>query len=161
VCRSLIANARSPDAAVLALVLRTVYSMFASSSSLKVHLKVQLEVFLTSVHLFLADAPSAPAVSRELALESLLDFTREPGLLADLYANFDCDVACANLFELLARTLCRGATRAAAAPGAPLNSLHVLALEGVLTIVGTMARGVASRAAARRRLPRRGRGAAL
>lgn len=142
VCRSLIANARSPDAAVLALVLRTVYSMFASSTSLKQYLKVQLEVFLTSVHLYLADSPATPAAVRELALESLLDFTREPGLLADLYANFDCDISCANLFELLVRCLCRCATRSHGAKHAPLTSLHVLALEGVLTIVGTMVKCV-------------------
>ena len=145
VCRSLIANARSPDAAVLALVLRTVYSMFASSTSLKQHLKVQLEVFLTSVHLYLADSPATPAPVRELALESLLDFTREPGLLPDLYANFDCDISCANLFELLVRCLCRCATRSSGARNAPLTSLHVLALEGVLTIVGTMAKSVPPR----------------
>ena len=147
VCRSLIANARSPDPAVLALVLRTVYSMFASSSSLKQHLKVQLEVFLTSVHLFLADATNAPPLSRELALESLLDFTREPGLLLDLYCNFDCDISCANLFELLARCLCRNATRKTST--SPLNSLNSIALEGVLTMVGSMAKRVSESARSR------------
>jgi Sec7-like guanine-nucleotide exchange factor len=101
VCRSLVANARSPDAPVLALVLRTIYSMFAASSSLKQHLKVQMEVFLTSVHLYLADSRGAPNVQRELALESLVEFTRENGLMLDLYCNFDCDISCANLFELL------------------------------------------------------------
>jgi hypothetical protein len=140
VCRSLIANARSPDPTVLALVLRTVYSMFASSSSLKQHLKVQLEVFLTSVHLFLADASNAPPLSRELSLESLLDFTREPGLLLDLYCNFDCDISCANLFELLARCLCRNATRKTSS--SPLNSLNAIALEGVLIMVGSMSKRV-------------------
>jgi golgi-specific brefeldin A-resistance guanine nucleotide exchange factor 1 len=52
--------------------------------------------------------------------------------------NYDCDVACTNLFETLGRCLCRNAVPDG---GAPLTSLHVLALEGVLAILSGLAAG--------------------
>lgn len=134
-CKSLIANSRTTDLPTLSLTLRVVFNLFASMKS---HLKVQLEVFLTSVHLTLADAPSVLPEQRELALESLLEFCREPTMMLDLYVNFDCDVACANLFEALARCVCR-----CAVPddhnAHTLTVLHTLAFECVVTILGTIA----------------------
>lgn len=127
-------------------------------------LQVQLEVFLTSVHLRIVDRCERPAASvvaahtslaahllvrhcrhrrrrlrsvtsppeqRELALESLLDFCREPALMLDLYVNYDCDVHCTNLFETLCKCLSRHAQPEA---GESLNILHLLALEGVLAV---------------------------
>ncbi|GBG24000.1 Brefeldin A-inhibited guanine nucleotide-exchange protein 1 [Hondaea fermentalgiana] len=68
---------------------------------------ISLEVFLTSVHLRIAESPSATYERKELALESLLDFCREPALMLDLYTNYDCDFRCTNLFETLCKCLCR------------------------------------------------------
>jgi hypothetical protein len=56
--------------------------------------------------------------------------------MLDLYVNYDCDVACTNLFEELCRSLCRNAVPEAG----PLTTLHVLSLEGVLAVVENMAR---------------------
>lgn len=92
-------------------------------------MKVQLEVFLTSVHLRIL-APSilplhgvkggkstialplhtASLAKEELALESLLEFCREPSLMEDLYTNYDCDVQCTNLFDSIISVLCVRAT---------------------------------------------------
>lgn len=132
-CKFLVANSRTQDLPTLSLALRVVFNLFAS---MKQHLKVQLEVFLTSVHLTLADARSASPEQRELALESLLEFCREPSMMLDLYVNFDCDVACANLFETLCRTLARCAVPDA---GQPLTSLHTIAMDGLLSIVSSIA----------------------
>ena len=108
-------------AQTLTLTLRVVFNLFMS---IKAHLKVQLEVFLTSVHLRLADSPSAAFEQKELALESLLDFCREPALMLDLYTNYDCDVQCTNLFETLCKYLCRNA-----APRATGGTGHLLGLK--------------------------------
>jgi hypothetical protein len=133
-CKFLIANSRTQDLPTLALALRVVFNLFAA---LKAHLKVQLEVFLTSVHMRLADPRGpAPPEQRELALESLLEFCREPAMMLDLYVNFDCDVVCANLYEALTRCLCRCAIPEG---GAPLTSLHTIALEGILSVISSMA----------------------
>ena len=47
---------------------------------------------------------------RELALESLLEFCREPALMVDLYINYDCDPQCTNLFETLCLSLTKNST---------------------------------------------------
>ena len=36
---------------------------------------------------------------KELALEALVDMWRLPGLVAELYLNYDCSLYCSNLFE--------------------------------------------------------------
>ena len=112
VCRHLLRASQCDDLAVFSLALRVVFNLFMS---IKDHMKVQLEVFLTSVHLRLlhqhgAASSSAAAFAREeLALESLLEFCREPSLMYDLYTNYDCDVQCTNLFDSLLGLLCRRA----------------------------------------------------
>jgi brefeldin A-resistance guanine nucleotide exchange factor 1 len=129
-CKFLIPVSRSSDPVVLALALRAVFNLFVS---MKQHLKVQLEVFFSSVHLYLADNNnSVSSFQRELALESLLEFCREPTLLFDFYINYDCDVACANLFENLVRLLA-----AAAVPSMNnrLTTLNTVALDGLFAIV--------------------------
>ena len=86
-CKFLIQNSQSEDASILALSLRVIFNMF---QSLKSYLKVQLEVFFTSVHIRLADIePDTPHdfLPKEASLESLLDFCQEPTVMTDLYMN--------------------------------------------------------------------------
>lgn len=58
-----------------------------------------------SVHLRVLDGANNGAEQQELALESLLEFTREPALMVDVYINYDCDVQCTNLFETICHAL--------------------------------------------------------
>lgn len=51
------------------------------------------------------DGASNGPEQQELALESLLEFTREPALMLDVYINYDCDVQCTNLFETICHAL--------------------------------------------------------
>lgn len=96
-CKFLIQNSQSDDSSILALSLRVIFNMF---QSLKSYLKVQLEVFFTSVHIRLADMydlhlilyssePITPHdfLPKEASLESLLDFCQEPTVMTDLYMN--------------------------------------------------------------------------
>lgn len=143
-CKHLLQNSQSQDLTILSLTLRVVFNLF---NSIKDHLKVQLEVFLTSVHLRLLDTVDngasasgngASGVSnerRELALESLLEFCHEPALMLDLYINYDCDVQCTNLFETVCGVL---ATHALPQPTKPINSINHLALDGLLSIIATI-----------------------
>merc|ERR1719247_2207959 len=86
VCKSLLQASRTENVSVLASVLRAVFNLFGA---FKKHLKVQLEIFFTSIHLKMAETDNAYD-RREIALESVLEFCREPGLLAELYENYDC-----------------------------------------------------------------------
>ncbi|RHY24929.1 hypothetical protein DYB32_009551, partial [Aphanomyces invadans] len=98
----LLQNSETNELQVLSLTLRVVFNLF---NSIKDHLKVQLEIFFTSVHMRIMDSPSCSNEQKELALESLLEFCREPALMLDLYINYDCDVHCTNLFEVLCTAL--------------------------------------------------------
>lgn len=96
-CKFLIQNSQSDDSSILSLSLRVIFNMF---QSLKSYLKVQLEVFFTSVHIRLADMYSLSFIihssepitphdflPKEASLESLLDFCQEPTVMTDLYMN--------------------------------------------------------------------------
>jgi hypothetical protein len=122
VCRHLLRASQSEDLAIVSLALRVVFNLFVS---IKNHMKVQLEVFLISVHLRLIGTSSNGATTplpgagaaqaayaaltsakEELALESLLEFCREPSLMNDIYVNYDCDMQCTNLFDSIITSLC-------------------------------------------------------
>lgn len=136
-CKNLLQSSQTEDLTILSLTLRVVFNLF---NSIKEHLKVQLEVFLTSIHLRILEGAAAhPPEQRELVLESLLEFCREPTIMLDLYINYDCDVQCTNLFETVCTSLARQALPSAAPPG-ELNTLNLLALEGVLAVIESMAR---------------------
>ncbi|KAL7550670.1 hypothetical protein ACHAWF_013916 [Thalassiosira exigua] len=167
-CRNLLRLSTSKDLTILGLALRVIFNLF---NTIKDHLKVQLEVFLTSVHLRILSFSihvrtkervwSSPPERRELALESLLEFCREPMLMADLYLNYDCDIQCTNLFETIVSTLAKVANpedpdsldaadgdRESEAKASDddeikstrLNILNRLALEGVLAVIDGIAR---------------------
>ena len=84
-CRNLLRLSTSADLTLLGLALRVIFNLF---NGIKHHMKLQLEVFLTSIHLKMLSSSSPEHV--ELALESLLEFCREPMLMHDLYLNYDC-----------------------------------------------------------------------
>jgi len=91
-CKHLLQLSQAEELTILSLTLRVVFNLFNSMKDL---LKVQLEVFLTSVHLRIlsnAHKNSSEFERRELALESLLEFCQEPALMQDLYTNYDCDM---------------------------------------------------------------------
>eukprot|EP00742_Colponemidia_sp_Colp-10_P009616 GILJ01010503.1.p1 GENE.GILJ01010503.1~~GILJ01010503.1.p1 ORF type:complete len:1514 (+),score=239.29 GILJ01010503.1:28-4569(+) len=133
ICKSLLQNSRTDNLIILASTLRVVFNLF---KTIKQHLKVQLEVFFNSIHLRIAESASSSFEQRELALESLLEFCREPSLMLELYMNYDCDVQCTNLFE----TLCRFLVKNSFPSNGKLNTLHLLSLEGILTIMESIAK---------------------
>lgn len=132
----LLQNSETDELAILSLTLRVVFNLF---NSIKDHLKVQLEVFFTSVHMRIIDSRSCSDEQKELALESLLEFCREPALMLDLYVNYDCDVHCTNLFEVLCKSLARNCQAMESGDGS-LNALSLLCLEGLLAVIDSIAR---------------------
>ena len=136
VCKSLLLNSATDDLFILSLTLRVVFNLF---QSVKQHLKVQQEVFFNSIHLKVAAAYEESNEQlvyqrSELALESIVDFCREPSLILELYTNYDCDVDFANLFERLAKFLCKHAFPL----HQNLNRLNELCLEGLLAIMSSI-----------------------
>lgn len=139
ICKSLLQNSRTDSLSVLSLTLRSIFNIFLH---FKRHLKVQLEIFFTSVHLKIAGLDAAYYEHREIALESLLEFCREPELMLELYENYDCDVRCTNLFETLVKFLITNAfppSDGANGARASFSPLHRLALSGLLSILHSIA----------------------
>ena len=52
-----------------------------------------------------SDHPRITYEMREIALESIVQLWRIPGLVTELYLNYDCDLYCSNLFEELTKLL--------------------------------------------------------
>jgi brefeldin A-resistance guanine nucleotide exchange factor 1 len=153
-CKHLLQLSTTHDLIILNLTLRVIFNLF---QSIRNHLKVPLEVFLTSVHLRILDPTSSSTPEeREVALEGLLEFCQEPSLMQDIYLNYDCDVHCTNLYEAICSTLARVASQAdrvaehpsdSHAPHpvvsgfaqSPLNVLSRLAVEGILAVIESIA----------------------
>jgi len=166
-CKFLLAWSTTHDLVILSLTMRVIFNLF---QTIRNHLKVPLEVFLTSVHLRILEHSSSQE-EREVVLESLLEFCQEPALIKDLYLNYDCDVNCSNLYASIVTTLGASAApgktanfnvaveldkglssavngskvgvaqkAAFAAAEVPVNALNALSLEGLLTIIESIAR---------------------
>lgn len=148
-CKYLLQWSTTADLQILSLTLRVIFNLFQSIQN---QLKVPLEVFLTSVHLRILNhqqqlpqraigqvsqqqqilhmQQTAVLVisnyeEREVVLESILEFCQEPALMQDIYRNYDCDIACTNLFEQIVQSLAKAAMpnnmkSLAFAPAAPI-----------------------------------------
>jgi brefeldin A-resistance guanine nucleotide exchange factor 1 len=67
---------------------------------------------------------------KEIALETIVQLLRIPGLPAELYLNYDCDLYSSNLFEELTKMLSKNAF-----PVAGLTSTHTLSLDALLSVI--------------------------
>eukprot|EP00466_Bigelowiella_natans_P009591 jgi/Bigna1/143978/aug1.83_g18686 len=101
-CKRLLQNSQTKNLQVLSLTLRIVYDLF---NAVKQHLKVQLEVFFTSIHMRIGESDSSTYGEKELVLESLVEFCSDESLIVGLYRNYDCEVSSTNLFEDLCKFL--------------------------------------------------------
>ncbi|KAK4393141.1 ARF guanine-nucleotide exchange factor GNOM [Sesamum angolense] len=93
------------------LILSTVCSIVLNLyHHLRTKLKLQLEAFISNVLLRIAQSKyGASYQQQEVAMEALIDFCRQPMFVLELYANYDCDISCSNVFEGLANLLSRSA----------------------------------------------------
>ena len=88
-CRQLLINSQSAHFLILSLTLRVIFDLF---NAVKQHIRVQLEVFFISIHLRIAESKNTSFEHKELVLESIVEFCREPDLIVGLYTNYDCQV---------------------------------------------------------------------
>uniref|UniRef100_A0A1D1XJ55 Pattern formation protein EMB30 n=1 Tax=Anthurium amnicola TaxID=1678845 RepID=A0A1D1XJ55_9ARAE len=103
---------------------------------LRTELKLQLEAFFSCVILRLAKSRHGVSYQQqEVAMEALVDFCRQRTFMPEMYANFDCDITCSNVFEDLANLL----SRSAFPVNCPLSAMHILALDGLIAVIEGMA----------------------
>ncbi|GLU01877.1 hypothetical protein SLE2022_191580 [Rubroshorea leprosula] len=119
------------------LILSTVCSIVLNLYyHLRTELKAQLEAFFSCVLLRLAQSKHGSSYQQqEVALEALVDLCRQQTFMAEMYANFDCDITYSNVFEDLANLL----SKSAFPVNGPLSAMHILALDGLVSMTKVMA----------------------
>nr|XP_043608603.1 ARF guanine-nucleotide exchange factor GNOM-like [Erigeron canadensis] len=128
----------SPSPLILSTVCSIVLNLY---HLMRVKLKLQLEAFFSSVLMKIAlNKHGASYQQQEVALETLVDLCRQPTFIHEMYANYDCDISCSNLFEDLANLL----SKSAFPVNSPLSAIHVLALEGIIAMISCMSEYVSN-----------------
>lgn len=104
---------------------------FLLFESLRSHLKLQMEMYITKVmEIIVSESHKLSHEHKEIALDSIIQILHIPGLASELFLNFDCDLYCTNLFEDLTKLLSKNAF-----PVSGLMNTHLLSLDALLTIV--------------------------
>ncbi|KAM3959628.1 LOW QUALITY PROTEIN: sec7 domain-containing protein garz [Aphomia sociella] len=129
-CRNLLSLLSTERISIFALDLQVTFLLF---EALRFHLKFQMEAFFKKIiEIISADTTKAIYELKEIhyiAIESLAQLFRIPGLCAELYLNYDCDVYCMNVFEELTKLLSKNVVSSTA------YNIHSLSLEALLTVI--------------------------
>lgn len=130
-CRNLFMLLNSERLSIFAANLQVSFLLF---ESLRTHLKFQLELFLSRLtEIIVSDGPKISYEQKEIALESVVQLWRIPGLVTELYLNYDCDLYCPNLYEELTKLLSKNAF-----PVSGVYNTHLLSLDALLTIIDSI-----------------------
>mgnify|MGYP005984448801 FL=1 len=105
---------------------------FLMFESLRTHLKFQLEFYLTKlIDIIVTDSGKISYEHKEIALDNILQLWRIPGLVTELYLNYDCNMYCTNLYEDLTKLLAKNAFSATSG----VYHTHMLSLDALLTVI--------------------------
>ncbi|XP_067141452.1 Golgi-specific brefeldin A-resistance guanine nucleotide exchange factor 1 [Centruroides vittatus] len=130
-CRNLFSLLLTEKLSIFAAVLRVCFLLF---ESLRTHIKFQLEMYLTRlIEIIISESLKVPYEQREIALDSISQLWHIPGLVTELYLNFDCSLYCSNLFEDLTKLLSKNAF-----PVSGLYSTHLLSLDALLAVIDSI-----------------------
>ncbi|KAJ0174841.1 hypothetical protein K1T71_009949 [Dendrolimus kikuchii] len=135
-CRNLLSLLSTERISIFALDLQISFLLF---EGLRFHLKFQMEAFFKKIiEIISSDTTKAIYELKEihhLALESLSQLFRIPGLCTELYLNYDCDVYSMNIFEELTKLLSKNVVSSSA------YNIHSLSLEALLTVIEAIEAG--------------------
>ncbi|XGW13828.1 hypothetical protein V3C99_000264 [Haemonchus contortus] len=127
-CRSLLQLLDTEKLPVLAATNRACFLLFESMRS---QLKFQLEAYFHKLKgIVLNEQRTTSYEQKEMALESIVQLWRIPGLVTELYLNYDCDLYCSNVFEELTKLLVENAF--------PMSGLHahsLISLDALLVVI--------------------------
>ncbi|XP_054286220.1 brefeldin A-inhibited guanine nucleotide-exchange protein 1-like isoform X2 [Macrosteles quadrilineatus] len=111
-------------------------------SRFKMHLKMQIEVFFKEIFLSILETSSSSFEHKWMVIQALTRICADAQSVVDMYVNYDCDLAAANLFERLVNDLSKIAQgRQALELGATPNqekSMRIKGLECLVSILKCM-----------------------
>ncbi|CAG5122355.1 unnamed protein product, partial [Candidula unifasciata] len=126
--RNLSVLLQSERLSLFAASLRLSFLLFESMRS---HLKFQLESYLLRLcDLIVSDSMKITYDHREITLDLIVQLWRIPGLVTELYLNYDCDLYCSNLFDDMTKLLSKNAF-----PVSGLYTIHLLSLDALITVI--------------------------
>ncbi|KAL1123464.1 hypothetical protein AAG570_002544 [Ranatra chinensis] len=130
-CRNLFSLLSTETLPILAADLQLSFLLF---EALRTHLKFQFESFLTRLmEIIISDSSRISYSQKEIALECVVQLWRIPGLVTELYLNYDCGLYCTNLFEELTNLLSKNAY-----PVDGVYNIHLLSLDALLTVIDSI-----------------------
>ncbi|XP_065568186.1 Golgi-specific brefeldin A-resistance guanine nucleotide exchange factor 1-like [Artemia franciscana] len=104
---------------------------FLLFEALRSELKLQLQMYLSTLRsIIMASNPKVTAERRELALEGLVQIWKLPGIVTEMYLNYDCDVNCSNLLEDTVDTL-----QKVASPDPEITPMNILAFNAMMFVI--------------------------
>ncbi|KAK3733623.1 hypothetical protein RRG08_063293, partial [Elysia crispata] len=111
-------------------------------ASFKQHLKMQIEVFFKEIFLYILESPSSSFEHKWMVIQALTRICADAQSVVDIYLNYDCDLALANIFERLINDLSkiaqgRHAVELGAAPNQE-KSMRIKGLECLVSILKCM-----------------------
>ncbi|PAV79155.1 hypothetical protein WR25_16601 isoform J [Diploscapter pachys] len=141
-CRSLLQLLDTEKLPVLAATNRVCFLLF---ESMRVQLKFQLETYFHKLRAIVTSEQRTTSYEqKEMALEYIVQLWRIPGLVTELYLNYDCDLYCSNVFEDLTKLLVENAF-----PVQGLHSATLLSLDALLVVIDTIDQNCMCRQAGR------------
>ena len=130
-CVALSQNGVSPIGEVFELSLAIFLSLL---TKYRKHLKSQIEIFFKEICLNILAASSSSFEQKWLVVQGITTVCSEAQIVIDIYVNYDCDLAAANVFERLVDDL----SKLAQGRQAFERGLGVKALECLCTILKCM-----------------------
>lgn len=108
-------------------------------SNFKLHLKMQIEVFFKEIFLNILETSNSSFEHKWMVIQALTKICSDAQSVVDIYVNYDCDLAAANLFERLVNDLFKVAQgRHAQELGASPNQEKTMKLRGLECLVSLL-----------------------
>ncbi|XP_013083903.2 brefeldin A-inhibited guanine nucleotide-exchange protein 1-like isoform X2 [Biomphalaria glabrata] len=105
----------------------------------KQHLKMQIEVFFKEIFLYILETPSSSFEHKWMVIQALTRICADAQSVVDIYLNYDCDLALANIFERLINDLSKIAQgRHALELGATPNQEKSMRIKGLQCLVSIL-----------------------
>eukprot|EP01091_Cochliopodium_minus_P008503 TRINITY_DN1946_c0_g3_i1.p1 TRINITY_DN1946_c0_g3~~TRINITY_DN1946_c0_g3_i1.p1 ORF type:complete len:1523 (-),score=479.02 TRINITY_DN1946_c0_g3_i1:241-4809(-) len=131
VCKNLFDNLKTSNPIVFGSVLRVFFNLFIH---FKAELKLQLELYFAKLLEWVL-SENVLYTKQEIAIQSLLEFCKQPSFMVELYVNYDCELQYSDLFEMLCKVLYKNSFPIEG----QIYTLQVCALEGLLAIAKSIA----------------------
>ncbi|KAJ8930982.1 hypothetical protein NQ314_016152 [Rhamnusium bicolor] len=108
-------------------------------SNFKLHLKMQIEVFFKEIFLNILETSNSSFEHKWMVIQALTRICGDAQSVVDIYVNYDCDLAAANLFERLVNDLFKVAqSRHSLELGASPNQERAMKLRGLECLVSIL-----------------------